>query len=257
MKNDNRSEKKKKNKKNSRHLVLKVILIIISVIIILVVTAYIYILKNYSLDKIQVTGNTHYTEEEIKEMFSEQTKLENTIFFMLENKLHPISDIPFVAKFDVEIINQNTVTITVYEKGMAGCILYMDQYVYFDDTGKVLETSVEKLPDIPCIDGLKFDEIVMGEELPVEDEDMFQDILTMTQLVEKNDLIIDRIRYDSDGNIILYKDNIKIILGSGDQLEDKIMNLGNILSEVEGKTGTLDMSNYENNNGNVIFKENK
>ena len=250
-------EKEQKKKKKSGHLILKVLLILVAVILVAVIGIYAYIAKNYSLDKIQVTGNIHYTEDEIKEIFSEQIKLGNTVFFMLENKLHPVTDIPFVAKFEVEMINQHTVTITVYEKGMAGCILYMDQYVYFDDTGTVLETSAEKLDDVPCIDGLKFDEIVMGEELPVEDEDMFQDILTMTQLIDKNGLIIDRIRYDSDGNIILYKDDIKIILGSGGQLEDKIMNLGNILSEVEGKSGTLDMSDYENSNGKVIFKENR
>lgn len=255
--NKKNATENKKNKKSFGRIFIRVFLIIILCLVILAAGAFFYIRENYSMDKIQVTGNTHYTEDEIKEIFSEQTKLDNTVFFMLENKLHPVSDIPFVAKFDVEIINRHTVTITVYEKGMAGCILYMDQYVYFDDNGKVLETSAEKLPDVPCIDGLKFDSIVMGEELPVDDEDMFQDILTMTQMIDKNELVIDRIRYDSEGNIILYKDNIKIILGNGGQLEDKIMNLGNILSEVEGKSGTLDMSNYENNNGNVIFKENK
>ncbi len=40
----------------------------------------------------------------------------------------------------------------------------MDQYVYFDNDGRVLETSAEKLEDVPCIQGLKFDRIVVGEK---------------------------------------------------------------------------------------------
>jgi hypothetical protein len=78
----------------------------------------------------------------------------------------------------------------------------------------------------------------------------------VTQLIDKNSLTIDRIRYDSNNNIILYKDDIKIIIGDDEKLEDKLMNLGNILDEIQGKSGVLDLSNYENSNGNVIFKEN-
>ena len=36
---------------------------------------------------------------------------------------------------------KNTVTVQVYEKSVAGCIEYMENYVYFDKDGIVLETS--------------------------------------------------------------------------------------------------------------------
>ena len=104
---------------------------------------------------------------------------------------------------------------------------------------------------------MKFDRIVVGEKLPVTDEDMFQEILTMTQLIDKNKLLIDEIRFNNDNEIILYKDKIKIELGSGSGLEDKLMNLESILSKLEGKSGTLDLSDYSASSGNAIFKENK
>jgi cell division septal protein FtsQ len=254
---ENKKTNRKEEKGKKKHgLLLRVVLIVFAVLLVAAVSVYAYILKNYKLNQVQVTGNLHYTEDEIKEMFDEQIKKGNTVFFYLDNRFHPVTDVPFIDKFDVEIIDNNTVTITVYEKSMAGCVLYMDQYVYFDDSGKVLETSPERLEDVPCIDGLKFDSIVVGEKLPINDEELFQDILTMTQLIDKNSLTIDRIRYDSNNNIILYKDDIKIIIGDDEKLEDKLMNLGNILDEIQGKSGVLDLSNYENSNGNVIFKEN-
>ncbi|MGN0394149.1 MAG: cell division protein FtsQ/DivIB [Coprococcus sp.] len=236
---------------------VKVLLIVIGCIAILALTAIIYIKKAYSLDKIQVTGNEHYTEEEIISIVTNDKPVGNTVEFYLENKLHPVENVTFIDKFQIEIVNKNTVTITVYEKSMAGCVMYMDQYIYFDDEGVVLETSPEKLPDIPCIAGLTFDSIVIGEALPVENKELFQEILTMTQLIEKNELIIDEIRFNSDNEIILRKDNIKIELGGAVNLEDKLMNLDSILEKLEGKSGTLDMKDYDAKNGNTIFKENK
>lgn len=253
-----REEKEKplKQKKTVKP-VLKIISIVFGCILAVAMIAIIYIRSAYKLDKIQVTGSEHYTDEEIISIVTNDKSVDNTVMFYLENKLHPIENVTFIDKFEIEIIGKNTITITVYEKSMAGCVMYMDQYVYFDDEGVVLETSAEKLPDIPCIKGLSFNSIVVGEALPVENKKMFQNILTMTQLIEKNNLIIDEIRFNSDEEIILRKDNIKIQLGQGLNLEDKLMNLDSILSELQGKTGTLDMSNYDAKDGNAIFKENK
>lgn len=235
----------------------KIFLIFFGVLLLVCLGGYVYILKYYKLDHIQVTGSVHYTEQEIIDIVTEQVHTDNTVSFYLDNHFHPIENVTFIDKFEIEVLDRNTVTITVYEKSMAGCVMYMDQYVYFDDDGNVLETSAVKLDDVPCIDGLRFDSIVVGERLPVDNEEMFQEILTMTQLIEKNQLIIDEIRFNTDHEIILYKDNIKIELGAGDNLEDKLMNLDGILGQIQGKKGTLDMKDYNAKNGNAIFKENK
>ena len=140
---------------------------------------------------------------------------------------------------------------------MAGCIKYNDQYAYFDGEGTVLEISDEKLDDVPCIDGIESDNVVQGQKLDVGDDSFFQEILTMTQLIYKNDIQIDKITCDSKQNLILHRDGIKINIGTAENLESKLMNLEVILESVKGKKGTLDMSNYSPADGSVIFKENK
>ena len=217
---ESETEKKKGRKAG------KILLIILGALLLICLSAYVYILKCYSLTKIQVSGNVHYTEDEIIDIVTKGKKADNTLFFYLDNRMHPVEDVTFIDKFQIEVIGRHTITITVYEKSMAGCVSYMDQYIYFDNDGRVLETSSEKLEDVPCIQGLKFDRIVVGEKLPVT-------------------------------KIILYKDKIKIELGSGSGLEDKLMNLESILSKLEGKSGTLDLSDYSASSGNAIFKENK
>lgn len=255
MREDEREESTKQKLKLKQ--IGKVLLIILGVLLLICLGGYLYILKYYKLDHIQVTGSVHYTEQEIVDIVTEQIRADNTVSFYLDNYFHPIENVTFIDKFEIEVLDRNTVTITVYEKSMAGCVMYMDQYVYFDDNGNVLETSPLKLDDVPCIEGLRFESIVVGERLPVENEEMFQEILTMTQLIEKNQLIIDEIRFNTEHEIILYKDDIKIELGGSKNLEDKLMNLDSILSQIQGKKGTLDMRDYNAENGNAIFKENK
>jgi aminopeptidase-like protein len=110
---------------------------------------------------------------------------------------------------------------------------------------------------VPCIEGLSCDDVQQGERLTVGNENFFQEILTMTQIIYKNNIQIDRITCDDNGNLILYKNGVTIKMGGSDNIESKLMNLESILETLNGKEGTLDMSNYSESNGNVIFRENK
>ena len=53
--------------------------------------------------------------------------------------------------------------------------------MYFDRDGIIVESSGEKLEGVPWITGLDFGQIVLYKPLPVEDPDVFQEILNLTQ----------------------------------------------------------------------------
>ena len=55
--------------------------------------------------------------------------------------------------------------------------------MYFDKDGIVVETSEQRTPGIPQVAGLQFGYVVMNEKLPVENEEVFEDILDITQLL--------------------------------------------------------------------------
>ena len=72
---------------------------IVSVAVLLVLLVFLIILFTcFKIDKIEVTGNKHYTKEQIIEFVQNEGYIDNTILLMLKNKINPISDIPFVAK---------------------------------------------------------------------------------------------------------------------------------------------------------------
>ncbi|MBQ8086197.1 MAG: FtsQ-type POTRA domain-containing protein [Lachnospiraceae bacterium] len=231
---------------------------IVSVGALLVLLVFLIILFTcFKIDKIEVTGNKHYTKEQIIEFVQNEGYIDNTILLMLKNKINPISDIPFVAKIGIDCESAHKITVTVYEKAMAGCIEYMDRYVYFDQDGYVLEISLEKLSDAPCVTGMSFDSIELHEKLPIKDKKRFKLILKLTQLITKYKLVIDSIQFTSEDELILYHDNIRIELGDGSKIEEQLIDLNQILDGLSGKSGTLDMKDFDPATGTASFKAKK
>lgn len=231
--------------------------VITGIVLVLLLIGGIVIFTQFRIETIQVTGNIHYTEQEIIDLVVGDGYNQNTLVLYLKNKLQPMEPIPFVEKVDVEYISNHVITITVYEKALAGCVKFMNEYMYFDKDGVVLESSREKVSDIPCITGIHFDTMVMYEPLPIEDKTFFHTVLTLTQLLQKYDLSVDDIRFTSQQEIILYYQDIRILLGDGSNVEEQISELGNILQSIEGKSGTLYMKDYTIEKGDVVFRENQ
>ena len=120
-------------------------------IILAVVGSIILYLNTYKLDKVEVTGCVMSSAEEVEKAVRAKVKFNNTLELMLRNNMHPEYDVPFVAKCDIEYVSKNTVRAVVYEKSVAGCIEYMENYVYFDKDGIVLETSRDRIENVPFI----------------------------------------------------------------------------------------------------------
>lgn len=214
-----------------------------------------YVFKKHTVRTVYVEGNVHYTEEEIKSIVMEGMFGNNSLLLSLKYKNKGIKNIPFVDVMDVSILSPDTIKITVYEKALAGYVKYLDTYMYFDKDGYVVESSSVKTAGVPQITGLDFDHVILGEPLPVENAEVFGNILTITQLLNKYELTSDKIYFHGSGEVTIYFGNIKASMGKADErLEDKIMLIPRFLQELEGKKGTLRMENYEPGKGRFTFK---
>lgn len=228
--------------------------IYIGIIGLVLVVFVVILLTCFKINDIEVTGNVHYSEEQIKDYVLSEGYIDNTVLLMLKNKVKPIEDIPFIAKIDIEYEGPHKILVTVYEKAMAGCIEYMDQYVYFDQDGYVLEISLTKLDDTPCITGIFFDSMELHEKLPIEDKARFKTILTLTQLIQKYDVKVDSIRFTSEGEVVLKYEDIRIELGDGSKIEEQLIDLNRMLEPLKGKKGTLDLKDFDTATGTASFR---
>lgn len=212
------------------------------------------VLRYYKVTTVYVEGNIHYSNEEIMDMVMTGTLGDNSLYLALKYKNKGVDNVPFVQTMDVKILSPDTIKITVYEKAMAGYIEYLGRYMYFDKDGIVVESSKLQTPGIPQVSGLTFGYVVMYEKLPVENPEIFEDILDITQLLNKYDIQADKIQFDKSMHKILHFGEARVSLGSNDNIGEKIMKLKAILPELSGKKGLLRMDNYSEEMQNITFE---
>ena len=230
--------------------------IMIPLILLLIVLSggYFYIFKKNTVHTGYVEGKNHYTNEEIMAMVMEGYYGNNSLFLSLKYKDRSVENVPFVEKMDVSVVDPHTIKIEVYEKALAGYVEYLDRFMYFDRDGIVVESSTERTNGIPLVAGLSFDHVVLYQPLPVEDMGIFQDILNITQLVNKYELSVNRIYFGSDNTLTLYFGGVKASLGKRENLEEKIMELQYMIPSLEGKSGTLRMESYTEETKTITFE---
>lgn len=243
-----------KERKSGRFLIK--LFVLLSLIAVLLGSIY-YFMAKYSIKNVIVEGNLHYSSEEIEEIVMDGVFLDNSWYLAQKYKNKGIENIPFIDALDVTVLTPDTIRITVYEKALAGYVEYLGRYMYFDKDGTVVESSDVKTMGIPQIIGLKFQSVVVEEPLPVENEEIFKEILNITQLLNKYEVLADKIYFSTDYKITLIMDEVRVALGEGTNLEQKIMILPELLPSLEGKKGVLRMEKYSDSSSNISFEPDK
>lgn len=207
------------------------------------------------ITEIEVTGNRQYSEEQIIDLIFDGRWSKNSAYCYYENQFREHKSIPFIEEYKIEFESPTKVRIVVYEKSVVGYVSYMSSYMYFDKDGIIVESSDEQLEGIPWITGLEFGHIVLHQPLPVGDQEIFEQILNLTQVLSVNEVRVDKINYNSFREAELYIDEIRVELGDDENLNGKITELKDILDsgEIDGLAGTLYLDNYDENNSNPMY----
>ena len=228
--------------------------LIASIAIVCLAAIALVVVSVFRVQNVSVEGNVHYTSEEIEAMVLTDRLSYNSLYLSLKYRNKEIRDIPFIETMSVRVDSPDSITIRVYEKSVAGYVEYMGRYMYFDRDGIVVESSETRTEGIPQVTGIRFDHVVLYEALPVKNTDIFQEILSITQMLSKHQITTDKIYFNESNEITLYFDNIRAKLGK-DNLEEKVMRLEQILPNLSGESGVLDLQNYSEDRKNVTFQK--
>lgn len=251
---DKRPWKKIKLPRFKMDMAGKRLLIVFASVIVVLAIAIAIVARVFTVKNVTIEGNTHYSNEEIYEMVMGDKLGRNSIYLSMKYKNKDIEGIPFIQTMNVHIVNPSTIKITVYEKAMAGFVEYMGRYFYFDKDGTVIESSDIKTGGVPQVMGLDFDHIVLYEKLPVESDEIFKQILEITQLLNKYGVEMDKIYFDSNYNMTLYYDQARIKIGDFTAIDEKIIRLKDILPKLEGYKGVLRLDNYNGSDSIITFE---
>jgi len=247
----------------------------------------------FHVEDVEVMGNTRYTEEEMKEMVLKGPFSSNSLIISWLKGNRKTEDIPFVNSYKVERISNHKIRIIVNEKQIIGYVQYMKSFMYFDKDGYVVESgaavvdeeneqaevikpeaveviqpeSVEEdtgtkeatyqvaVKDVPLIEGLDVGKVTVGEQLTVENENVFNTILGITRMVEKFQIQPDKVVFDEEYNITLIYGDIRVSLGKDNLLEEKITRMAAILPKLAGQSGVLQLEDYTDGMTNIIFSK--
>ncbi|MBQ9550925.1 MAG: FtsQ-type POTRA domain-containing protein [Lachnospiraceae bacterium] len=230
-----------------------IVLIIVLAVAAALMGGFYYFLQEYKVSTVHVSGNSHYTDDEIRAMVLDDSIIgRNALYLRLKYRNKPIKDVPFIERMDVKFDDRDTVTIEVYEKAVAGYVDFLGKRMYFDREGIVVESSDDEIEGIPQITGLKFDYCIVGKPLPVEDPQIFNEILSLTQLLTKYSIVTDGIYFAGDNSITLYLGDVRVLLGDMSYIDEKMMRLKNIAPELSGKKGVLHLENYTENTSDAF-----
>lgn len=247
------SMREKYRRQKKRKVLLSVFLILFCLVSMFVLIVW----KVFTVKTIKVEGNEHYSDSQIQKIVQADPYSWNSLYMLLKYRFLEGEEIPFVEELEVSLDNPHTLRIHVYEKGIIG-YLYISsigQNAYFDTDGFVVETSKETIEDIPQVEGLDCDKVVLYEKLPIKDENLLKSLLTVTRSLQKKEIIPQKIQFGSDGDISLDYGDIQVLLGQSDNLTQKVLRLSYILPNLSGKNGVLHIENWTENTTNIIFDE--
>ena len=230
-------------------------IVVAGILLLLVAGGYLFLRSfDVTAESVKVDGNVHYTDEEICRIVLGEKTRANSIFLMLKYKNRSITDVPFVERIDVSVKDRKTVQVNVYEKALAGYVSYLGTYLYFDKDGIVVENANVLTPSIPEVSGLKYNHFVLHEPLPVENKEIFQKVLNMTNLLQKHGIAATKIQFDQSETMTFHFNKVRVSIGDEKEIDEKIMRLAAILPSLEGKSGLLHMETYSANSKDITFE---
>lgn len=242
--------------KRRKQRLLKKVLIGILVFMILTVISIFVVVNVFVVSNVKVEGNELYDEQLITDTVLNDEYSWNSLYVLLKYTFVDIENVPFIDTMEVSLEDPQTLKIKVYEKGMLGYlyIAAIGENAYFDKDGFVIETSSRIIEDVPKIEGIICDEVVLYEKLPIENQKL-RELLTLTQALKREGLDPDVIHFGLKQSPVLSYGNREIWLGSVELLTQKVSRLKEILPSLEGMAGILHMEEWSEESANIIFEK--
>lgn len=233
----------------------KVMLWIFLTLILLTALSVYIVMTVFTVEKVVVEGNERYSSAQIEELVLNDEYSWNSLYVTLKYRFVDVGEVPFVDEMELSLDDPHTLHVKVYEKGILGYLYIpiLGQNAYFDKDGFVVETSSDIIPDVPKVTGVSCNEVLLYERLPLEDDSILRQLLNLSQILKKYNLLPDEIYFDASKEAEIYYEDIHVIVGGEENLSQKIISLSSILPQLNGLKGTLHLENWTEETTDIVF----
>ena len=166
---------------------------VISISLTVTIAALLFSLSGvFTVDSIEVRGNSHYTTEEIINM-SHAVPGRNLIYHPYKEEITEYLDRnPYIKKARVSRKLPSTLVISVKERTEKFAFGYDDDYLIMDEDGILLKKT-RNVPKTTLVEGNVVNHIKLGEPLGTEDPVRFNETVALIKATSKADLYFVRI----------------------------------------------------------------
>lgn len=223
--------------------------------VIAIVACTIYI-SNLHVKVVQVEGNTQQTSQEIENLLLGDKQKANPLLFYFRAAYGKQKELPYVDHYTVTLRGIDSVKIEIHERVLAGYLDAMGTCLYFDKSGRICDSSTEPREDIPLVTGISATSMVVGDVISNVDSEVFRTLVNMTQFMQKKTIIVQgrpatlvqvikELNVDSEGNVTCVFGDISVYMGSRRDMEEKMLEMADILPRLVGRRGTLYLDTYK------------
>ena len=133
-----------------------------------VLIAFLLFLMLFHTDRVEVVGNYHYTDEEIRQMVTGGPFSENTVISSVLYRDRKIDGAEFIDHLTVVMTGRHSIRIEVTEKALIGYLQSDGIYWYFDQRGEIMARGGEKeaAPKVEYESGPVIDAEIVPMEIP-------------------------------------------------------------------------------------------
>lgn len=243
---DNIKRKRKKSRKSNRIKNKKLLFGIF------VLGIFVVLLGNIiRVDTVKIVGNEIFTTEEIKDDLFSGKETKSIGSLLIQKFTNQQNEIPYLSEYHITFENYHTITVTVQEKEILGCIDYGGVYVYIDIEGMVLEFDEEKWEGISVIEGIYVTKAILHKPIETNDLDRLQLLQKLQILLKQKEIVADSLYCSPQGTFRMNIGTITVFLGDTSELEEKINVFVSMLPSMEGLSGKLYLNEYSSQNSSA------
>lgn len=157
----------------------------------------------FTIDAIEVKGNSHYTAEEIINI-GHATSGRNIIYKAnIKETKEFLEQNPYIKSAEVRRKLPSTLVLKVTERQERLAFKYDDDYLVMDEEGILLKKTRNK-PTTTIIEGIIVSKIKLGEKIGTEDSARMDKVLDLIKMMIKSDLYFVKVDVSKEKKIKAY-----------------------------------------------------
>lgn len=194
----------------------------------------------FKMEKIIVTGETRYSQEEIINLSQIETGENIFLCDKAAASKRIVDGLPYVAEAKVGFVIPNAITIEIIEEVPSYVMGYSDGYYVIGENGRILEKTAENYYDLPIVQGAEITSNQVGEYANFSDKNMTSILAELVRILDAYDFDdITVIDVSDTANIrFVFDDRITVVLGIPEDMSYKIKTAQTIINDKLDPNGT-------------------